>query len=397
MQKGRWFFWSLMAVLAIVAVVFALRPDPVWVDVDSVHRAPMKVTITEEGKTRVQDRYVISAPVSGYLHRIEGEVGDAVIPGEWLTEIEPLPASVLDARSLAEARARVEAAKSSVAAADQRVEAAEADAQLAREELRRLQRLNQTDFVSRDALEQAQATQQRNEAMARSARFQAEVARHELAAARTRLDISAARENGDEDLDVVAIHSPVNGAILAVYRESEGVVQAGEALLELGDPGALDVEVDVLSFDAVKLAPGMAVRLTEWGGDPLQGTVSRVEPVGYEDVSALGVEEQRVRVIVQLASPRKLWESLGDGYRVTAEFVLWENDDVLQVPASAVFDHEGGEAVFVVENDEARLVPVETGRSNGLATQITGGVTAGTTVIRHPGNQVEVGTRVSVR
>lgn len=301
--SSKWLFWGLLAGLALATLVFTLRPDPVWVDLASVTRGPLEVTITEEGRTRVRDRYLVSSPVAGYLHRVLLEVGDPVIPGELLTEVDPMPAATLDARSRAEAEARVESARSALNSTRQKVAAAQAEADLAARELARLQALSPENFVSDERLQQARAAADRAQAILRSARFDEEVMAHELAAARTRLDVSAARASGNGSVERVPVRSPVNGSLLAVVRKSEGVIQAGEAILELGDPGALEVVVDVLSFDAVNLSPGMTARLTGWGGDPLEAVVRRVEPVGFEDVSALGVEERRVQVVADLVSP----------------------------------------------------------------------------------------------
>lgn len=345
----------------------------------------------------MKDRYVVSSPVTGYLHRVELDVGDQVIPGELLTEVDPMPVSVLDARSRAEAEARVEAARSALNSIRQKTQAAEADAELAETEYQRLLTLDRSDFVSDERLQQARSTAARNRAILRSARFDEEVAAHELAAARTRLEISATRSEGEQPAERLAVRSPVSGNVLGLLRKSEGVIQAGEPILELGDPGALEVVVDVLSFDAVKLEPGVKARLNGWGGTPLEAVVRRVEPVGFEDISALGVEEQRVRVIADMVTPRENWEMLGDGYRVDAEFILWQSADVLQVPASAIFQRAGQPTVFLVDNDLAVMRAVETGRSNGLMTAVESGLNEGDQVIRHPGRELSDGDRIRSR
>jgi len=193
------------------------------------------------------------------------------------------------------------------------------------------------------------------------------------------------------------VRSPVNGAVLNLSRESEGVIQAGEPIVEVGDPGALEVVVDVLSFDAVKLSPGTPARLSGWGGTTLEAVVRRVEPVGFEDISALGVEEQRVQVIADIISPREQWAQLGDGYRVDADFILWQSDDTLQVPASAVFKRNGSQSVFVVRDGVANLQAITTGQSNGLTTAVTDGLGEGDQVVRHPGRELSDGDRVRVR
>ena len=394
---GKWLFWGVFVLLAIAAFVVTIRPDPVWVDLAPVTRAPMEITIREEGKTRVRDRYVVSSPVAGYLHRIQLEVGDRVVPGELLTEVDPLPASTLDARSRAEAEAKVQSARSALNSTRQKVSAAEAEADLELRELARLQALGGDHFISEERLQQAKAAADRSQAILRSARFDEEVMAHELAAARTRLEVSAARASGNGEVERVPVRSPVNGSVLSIVRKSEGVIQAGEAILELGDPGALEVVVDVLSFDAVKLSQGISARLTGWGGSTLDAVVRRVEPVGFEDVSALGVEERRVQVVADITSPPDTWQTLGDGYRVDAEFLLWHSDHVLQVPESAIFRSGGQYQVFRVVDDSAVLTNVSIGRTNGFHTVITEGLAEIDTVVRHPDRQLEDGSRIRIR
>ncbi len=395
--SAKWVFWAVFVALALGALYVTLRPDPVWVDLAPATRGGLVVSITEEGKTRVKDRYLVSSPVSGYLHRLSLEVGDPVAPGQLLTEVDPMPASVLDARSRAEAEARIGAASSALNSVRQKVAAAEAEATLAARELVRLRALSDSRFVSEDRLQQAEAADARAQAILRSARFDEEVMVHELKAARTRLEVSAARSSGNGEVERVPVKSPVAGAVLGLVRESEGVIQAGEAILEVGDPGALEVVVDVLSFDAVKLAPGIRVHLSGWGGPTLEATVRRVEPVGFEDISALGVEEQRVQVVADIVSPPEDWQTLGDGYRVDATFVLWEAEDLLRVPASAIFQESGQDQVFRAIEGRVERTAVATGRSNGLDTAILDGLAEGDWVVRHPDSQLKDGVRIQER
>ncbi|WP_113863623.1 efflux RND transporter periplasmic adaptor subunit [Marinobacter pelagius] len=398
--SGKWLFWGLVAVLAVAAIAFAFRPDPVWVDLAKVSRGPLEVSITEEGKARVKDRYLISAPVSGYLHRVLPDVGDSVKTGQTLTEVDPMPSAILDARSRAEAEAKVESARSALHSSQQKVEAAEAEARFARQELERLESLrsrSENGFVSEEEIEQARATADRAQAILRSARFDQEVMAHELAAARTRLEVSAAHSSGEQPKERVAVTSPVAGAVLSVVRKSEGVIQAGSPIAEVGDPAALEVVIDVLSFDAVKLQPGIEVRFSGWGGPELKGVVRRVEPVGFEDISALGVEEQRVQVVADITSPIEQWQSLGDGYRVDASFILWSDEDVLWAPSSAIFSSEGQSWVFLARDDTVHRQPVQTGQSNGLKTRILDGLKVGDRVVRHPDRQLEEGVRIRAR
>lgn len=394
---GKWLFWSVLGLLSGAIAFLALRPEPVWVDVATLVRGPLEVTIAEEGRTRVKDRYVLSSPVTGYLHRVELDVGDRVVPGNVLSLVDPIPASVLDARSRAEAQARVEAARAALSSVQQKVEVARADAELAQSEVQRLLSLEGENFVSVERLQQARTAAVRADAVLRSVRFDEDVAAYELAAARTRLEVSAAQSDGEQAREHVTIRSPVAGAVLDIRRQSEGVIQAGEAILEVGDPGALEVVVDVLSFDAVRLRSGAPVRLTGWGGAPLDAAVRRVEPVGFVDISALGVEEQRVRVLADMISPREDWQTLGHGYRVDAEFILWQSADALQVPASAVFRHEDGSAVFRVTGDRVVRVAIDVGQTNGFMTEVLAGLEAGDRVVRHPGRDLEAGDRVRVR
>lgn len=395
--SAKWVFWAVFVALALGALYVTLRPDPVWVDLAPATRGGLVVSITEEGKTRVKDRYLVSSPVSGYLHRLSLEVGDPVAPGQLLTEVDPMPASVLDARSRAEAEARIGAASSALNSVRQKVAAAEAEATLAARELVRLRALSDSRFVSEDRLQQAEAADARAQAILRSARFDEEVMVHELKAARTRLEVSAARSSGNGEVERVPVKSPVAGAVLGLVRESEGVIQAGEAILEVGDPGALEVVVDVLSFDAVKLAPGIRVHLSGWGGPTLEATVRRVEPVGFEDISALGVEEQRVQVVADIVSPPEDWQTLGDGYRVDATFVLWEAEDLLRVPASAIFQESGQDQVFRAIEGRVERTAVATGRSNGLDTVILEGLAEGDRIVRHPDSQLKDGVRIQER
>jgi HlyD family secretion protein len=386
-----------LGLLTVGGLLLGLWPPPRPVDVAAATRGPMQVTVEEEGRTRVVDRFVVSAPVAGYARRVELDVGDAVEKGAVLAEIEPLPSSVLDPRRRAEAEARVAAAGAALRMADKQAEAARAEAELAESERRRVDELCAVHCVSEEAREQARARARSALARQRSAEFAVEVARYDLAAARTALAHSAAEATG-VPAESVVLRSPVAGQVLRVYRKSEGVVEAGQALVEVGDPRALEVEVDVLSEDAVRIGPGTRILLERWGGDQaLEGRVRAVEPVGFTKVSALGVEEQRVLVISDFVSEPERWQRLGDGYRVEARFVLWEATEVLQVPASAVFQFEGARAVFVVKEGRARRRAVSVGQRNGLSAEVLEGLDAGDEVVVHPERTLEDGERVAPR
>lgn len=388
---------GLLALAIIAALAYGFRPQPIAVDVARAVRGDLRVTVDEEGRTRVIDRYVISAPVAAYTRRIALDVGDAVQQGEALLILEPLRSTVLDPRSRAAAEARVKAAEASYQAAREEAAAAEAAADFAAAEHRRIERLREAKQVSEEQLDRARAEARRAAAVLRAARFTVDVAGHELEAARAALKYSAAQQTGELP-ERIEVRSPADGRVLGIHRESEGVVEAGQVLIEVGNPRVLEVEVDVLSKDAVRIGPGTRVMFERWGGDePLEGVVRTVEPVGFTKISALGVEEQRVNVIADITSPPERWQRLGHGYRVEASFVLWEGGDILQVPASSLFRYRDGWALFGVEGGRAVLHAVEVGHRNGLRAHILSGVDEGDTVIVHPDDALEDGARVEVR
>ncbi len=386
---------SFIAVLVIALLVWGFWPQPVQVETVAAWRAPMTVSLEGEGRTRVIDRFVIAAPVDGVACRQQLKVGDAVEQGQELLGITPLQSEVLDPRSRARAEAGVAAATSALRAAEEQAQAAAAQAALAAAELERLRPLMERALISRDSFDKASAQARTSAASRRSADFSVDVARFELEAARTLLQRSGGGATAAERLPILA---PISGEVLKVTRECEGPVRTGEVLLEIGDTSALEIEVDVLSADAVRIKPGMKVLFERWGGEqPLEGVVRRIEPVGFTKTSALGVEEQRVLVISDFVSPREQWQRLGDGYRVEARFVLWQQDDVLQVPAGALFRDGAGWAVFVAEDGRARRRVVELGQRTGLSAQILAGLEAGEQIIDHPDDEVGDGSSVEVR
>lgn len=392
--------WRRRIALSLIAAVVAwglftgFRPQPVEVDLGAVHRAPLRVTIEQEGRTRVAERYIVTAPVNGYARRISLEVGDAVERGAMLAELEPVRAEVLDVRRRAEAEARIAAAASNVSAAEQRANAAISNTNLAQKELQRMRALRLAGHVSAAAEDRAAADVERSAAELRSAQFAVATARHELEAARTALKYAA----GGGGTEPVIVRSPETGQVLRIPHKSEGTVTAGQPLIEIGNPRALEVEVDVLSADAVRIRPGTRVIFERWGGDGvLEGAVRVVEPAGFTKISALGVEEQRVWVIVSFTSPPARWQRLGDGYRVEASFIVWEANDVLQIPASALFRDGDGWAAFALEQGKAVKRRVEVGQRNALAAQVVSGIGAGEQVIVHPDDRVREGVRVAAR
>ncbi len=389
--------WIITAVIVVAALAYGLKPQPALVETAVIEKGQFQVTINEEGITRVKDRYVISAPVSGYVRRIDLDIGDTVEKQQILTQLEPLRSNVLDPRNRAEAEARVAAANSALLVAQQQAEAAKVDADFANQEFERKQKLKAKGFISEEELHASQTEKRRADAVLRSARFSVDVAKYDLQAANTLLQYSAAQKTDGVLREHVPIESPVNGSVLSIHRKSEGVVNAGTPLLEVGDPAALEVAVDVLSFDAVNIAPGMEVSLQRWGGDSIKGAVRVVEPVGFTKVSALGVEEQRVWVIVDLVSPRDQWQRLGDGYRMDATFLVWQADNVVIAPNASLFRLNNEWQVFKLVDGEVQQQQVTVGKRNGLHAQILKGLAPGDEVVVHPDSELKDGGEVTVR
>lgn len=397
MHLRRWIIVIIIIVGVISAIVYGFMPKPISVDVVKVSRGSLKVTVEEEGKTSVKDLFVLSAPVAGFKRRIKFDVGDRVQKGQTLVEIEPLKSNLLDPRSRAAAEAAVSSAEASLRVEEERAKAATADKEYTEKNFERIKKLHEGGYVAKDALEQAEAGAKRAEANLLSAKAAVKVARFELDKALTALRHSAAEDNKIQG-KIVMIQSPISGSILRIYRESEGVVQSGEPLIDIGDPEKLEVKVEVLSADAVKIKPGTSVLFERWGGNsPLSGKVRVIEPAGFTKISSLGVEEQRVFVIVDIISSIKGVQNLGDGYRLESSFIIWEGKDVLQVPASVLFRKQDGWAVFVVKNNRALKREVKIGQRTGLAAEILSGLTEGEEVISHPDNSIDDGTRIRPR
>ncbi|MCF8160924.1 MAG: HlyD family efflux transporter periplasmic adaptor subunit [Polaromonas sp.] len=385
---------GLLLLLGAWGLFMALRPQPLEVDVGTARRAALRVVLEQEGRTRVRDRYVVTAPVNAYARRLALEVGQAVQRGDTLVELEPLRATALDARSRAEAQARVAAAESSLSAVEQGARAAASQAELAQAELQRVRALRLQGHVSVAAEDRAASEAERSGAAWRSAQFAVATARHEVQAARSLLSYAGSASAAAP----LTVRAPVAGRVLKLMHKSEGVVASGQPLLEIGDAAALEVEVDLLSADAVRIQPGTPVVFARWGGEgALAGEVKVIEPAGFTKVSALGVEEQRVWVIVAFTSPAAQWQRLGDGYRVEASFILWERADVLQIPASALFRE--GDLWFVYGLSQGKAVKreVQVGQRTGLSAQVISGIEAGEQVISHPDDRVREGVRVLSR
>lgn len=403
----RWLWILVLAGLAGAGIFLGFRPQPVSVEAGKATVGPLRVTVEEEGKTRLRSRYIVSSPVSGYTPRLKWKAGDVVRPGETITLLEPPPPVVLDARTKDEANARVKSAEAAMAVAEARVRTLEEQVRVAQADLgywrkqrARNETLRKSGDVSAERVEKDQAELRRVEASVSAAeraigtaRAEVESSRAQVAAAKTALRQTVAGSGTGERIPVKA---PAGGRVIRVIRESEGVVAPGEALLEIGNANALEVVVELLSADAVKVDLGTRVILTRWGGElPLEARVRVIEPGGFTKVSALGVEEQRVRVVSDIVSPETEWSQLGDGYRVEAAFVLWESNSVLQVPANTLFRYQDKWAVFAVENGIAKRRIVEIGHRSALAAEITAGLKNGDLVISHPDETVADGKQVA--
>lgn len=383
-------------VIVIGLLIYGFWPEPTLVTVQYAQKDSLRVTVEEEGRTELQDRYVVSAPGTGYLRRVPSEVGDAVLKGEVVARLAALPSKVLDASAYEATEGEVQAAQAALRKAEQEAKGARSARDHAEEELERVRRLHRQETASQQQLDDARVAFDQAEARYEAAQEAVEQARGQLRAARSPLQHVTV-----EQLPIRhVLEAPVDGQILQVHHKSSGVVQAGTPLLSIGQPDSLEVVVDVLSSDAVRIEPGMPVDLVRWGAEEagrLSGRVKTVPQQARTSVSALGVEEQRVDVVVTVADPPSARPRLGVGYRIVARIVLWEGADVLQVPRSALFREDGGWAVFVLQDGRAEQRSVEVGHRSGLWAEIKDGVTAETPVVTHPGNELQDGMRVQPR
>jgi HlyD family secretion protein len=386
------------AVLALLAWAFA--PRPLEVEVAEATTGPFETTVDEDARTRLADRFVVSAPLAGRLQRVTLREGDAVAAGDVVATLLPAFSPMLDERSLAELQARVATAQAGVQLAATRIGAARVAVEQARSEQRRTEQLAQQGFVSGSKIETdrlaVQAAQKELDAATDSER----ISRYELQQARAAL---IAVRDGASGRGAFALRSPVAGRVLKIHHQSETAVATGTPVLEIGDTARLEIVAELLTTDALQAVPGSAVRIERWGGPTvLQGRMRLVEPAAFTKVSALGVEEQRVNVLIDITSPAAEWAALGDGYRVGVRIVTRSEADVLRVPVSAVFplpatDGASGFAVFVLDGGRARLRPVSVGARNGSEAWVQQGLDAGAKVLIYPPTAVEDGARVRVR
>jgi HlyD family secretion protein len=385
----------LIAVAVIAGLLaVALWPRAIGVEVAVVSRGPLVVTIDDEGVTRVRDRFVVSSPLAGRVLRIELEPGDAVKRGQVVARVRAEAAPLLDERSRAEAQAAAESARAALGRARAEEQRARASLAQVQRELKRIRELAESRVVSSQELDAREAEAKMAEESVNAAVFAVQAASSELQRAMARLSPTSLETAGR----VVTVNSPADGVVLKRVRESESIVPAGEPLLEIGDPHRLEMVSDLLSTDAVRVKPGARAIVEQWGGDTkLDAKVRRVEPAGFTKISALGVEEQRVNVVLDFIDPSAAWAALGDAYRVEVRVVVWEAAHVVKVPTGALFREGERWAVYAVENGRARRVFVELGHQTGQEAEVSSGLNEGARVVIHPPDTLTDDARVKER
>ncbi|HET9265868.1 MAG TPA: efflux RND transporter periplasmic adaptor subunit [Vicinamibacterales bacterium] len=385
---------ALVVIVLAAVLIWAFRPAPVSADFAVVERGSLQVTVDEEGRTRVRDRYVVSAPLPGRMARIELEPGDRVIAGKTVVaRLQPTDPTLLDARTRAELEARVRASESAIGSARAERDRIQADLTFARAELKRAQGLLAGGAIARRDLEAAEQQARALERALQSAEFAIQTAGHQREVARASLV-----QTRSGRATTVPLYSPVDGVVLRLVLESESVVAVGQQLLEVGDVTDLEIVSDLLSSAAVAVRPGQTVLIEQWGGgQALQGRVRRVEPSAFTKISALGVEEQRVNVLIDFENGSDALQSLGDGYRVEVRIIVWSKDDVLRVPTSSLFRHEGEWAVYRVIDGVARRQLVQIGLRNGLEAEVLNGLAAGEQIVVYPGDAIADGVKLTAR
>ena len=379
------------------ALYIAFSEKPVLVDLARVETGPMQVSVAEDGITRIRNVYAVSSPIAGHLDRVEYSVGDPVSAGESITSIHPLDPPFLDTRTRTELMAAIDAARSSIAVAEVELTRARTSRALARASQERAQKLAETNIVSESELERLVGEVELADAQVRSAEAMIALRRAELASAQARLAQPGQTPIASgNDQCCVNIVSPIDGIILSLNAKSEQAASVGQLIAEIGDPTDLEITVDVLSADAVKIRPGSRALITDWGdSETLEAEVERIEPSGFTKVSALGIAEQRVNAIIALRDPPPA--DLGHGFRVIANLVIWSSDQVMQVPVSSLYREGGNWAVFRMEDGRARVTPVEIGHMTDRRAEILSGLSDGDQVLLYPGDALEDGSLIADR
>ncbi len=380
----------LAGIAVMIFVALAFRPEPTEVEAAHVVKGPLQVTVDEDGETRAHDRFTLSAPIAGRLSRIELHEGDQVGSETVLATISPVP---LDVREIAEIRARIESAQARKGEAEEQVAKWKTDEAQSTRELNRARLLIKDRLIAQRELEQAESRQQSTAKELQSAKFRVQAATAEVEREKAGfVSLEAQQSQADK---LVEIRPPAQCRILRILEKSERVVPFGTPIIVLSNPRKIEIVVDLLSTDAVKVRPGAPVIVENWGGPvPLRAKVRTIEPYGFTKVSALGIEEQRANVIADfIDSP----DGLGDGYRLDARIVIWESPKALKAPASALFRVGQEWNAFVIENGRTRLTPVEVGHRNASEAEIVKGLTEGAEVVLHPANDLKDGARVILR
>jgi HlyD family secretion protein len=380
-----------------LGLLWALWPKPVAVEVTKLGRGALLVAVEDEGKTRIKDIYTVSAPITGKLVRLSLEAGDRVKKDSTTVAIiEPMAPAFLDVRATRELEAQIEAAKAAVSLAEAEAHQAGSELEFAQSELTRARALIRSKAISERALERARIDVDTRQASLARAKAGLEVRKRELESAQARLTAPEEAWKGEVPVGCcVTIRAPASGQILRLIQESERVIAAGTPLMEIGDPDNLELVVELLSSDAVKVREGAMATIESWGGTPLSAKVTRVEPAGFTKVSALGIEEQRVRAILQLQNAGNSHGKLGHEFRVFAKISIYETAEALRVPTSALFRRREQWAVYVIERGRARFVPVEIAHRNSAFAEVVNGVSEGSLVIVHPSDRVSDGVRVT--
>jgi len=386
----RLIFWGLLAALLIAGIAYSLLPQAIVVELLTVKPGELQVTVDEEGKTRVRDVYILSAPVTGRLRRIQVDVGDvASFADTVIAEIEPIDPDFLDPRSEAQAEAEVRAAQSAADLTEAEVSEARAELVFADTEVKRARELVRNNIIAQRELDDAERLFKTRRAALAKTQAALQVRHYEWERARARLLSPKDTQAAHGHCECIILKAPIDGRILHKYHESEGVVSAGEPLLTLGDPKDLEIIVELHSSQAVKVEPGQRVIIENWGGDqPLAGRVRYVEPVGFTKVSALGIEEQRVNIIIDLSSPYTAWQRLGHGYQLDVRIVLWQQDDVITLPLTSLFRDGEHWAVFVNHQGKAQKRQVKLGQKSDLQAQVLSGLKVGESVVVYPSNRM---------
>ena len=396
-RRRRGWLWIVLTIVLFAVLINMLRPRPLAVEIAQIDRGPLVVSVVEEGKTRIRNRYVISPPLAGSLLRTTLRAGDKLVAGETVVAaLEPQPSVFLDPRTQAQARAAVEAAESVLKLRSVETERASAALKLVQKELQRAEELKRDQAISDSDLDYARTEAVIRERDLRGAEFAVQVAQFELEQARAALTQGTTGEPGAEGM--YEIISPISGVVLKVFEESGRAVTPGTPLMEVGDPLDLEIEVELLSQDAVGVRPGAEVLIERWGGEtPLPARVTVVEPAAFTKISALGVEEQRVNVRADFDTPLPSDRPLGDRFRVEARVITWRSDDVLRIPVGALFRQGGDWVTFVFEDGEARSRILTIDHNNGHFARVVEGVSPETSVIMHPPDVIAEGTKVRAR